>query len=152
MNEINDLRAQQMRAQLLRDPSPAPRALYPAPTPTNEAGGNTRSRTGNGSRLQPSLSFPQRIDDWEDRPRRDRAPERFHMSSRKSRSPTPRSIRRDSQRDASERRPQHDASQDMAEMRDFIETFTTSQIAGVSVATATLRHDLDHAMGIIEEK
>ena len=35
-------------------------------------------------------------------------------------------------------------------MRDSIETHTTIQLAGVAVVTATLRHDLDHAMGIIE--
>ena len=35
-------------------------------------------------------------------------------------------------------------------MKDFIETFTTTQLAGGSIATATMRHDLDHAMGIIE--
>ena len=35
-------------------------------------------------------------------------------------------------------------------MRDFIETFTTSQLAGVAVETASLRKDLDHAMVIIE--
>ena len=152
MDGISDQHTQQMRAPPARDPSPAPRVPYHASThsPTLEAGGNTRSRSGNSSRLQPSLSVPQRIDDWDERPRRDREPQRFHMSSAKSRSPTPRSIRRDSQRDASARRPQPDVSQDMAEMKDVIETFTTNQLAGGSIATATMRHDLDHAMGIIE--
>ena len=133
MNEINDLHAQQMRAEQLREPSPPPRALYPPTTPTNDAGGNTRSRTGqHSSRSQPSASVHQQIHDWEDRPRRDRAPERYAISSHKSRSPTPRSDRRTSQRAASQRRPQHEANDELAEMRDSIETYTTNQLAGVA--------------------
>ena len=80
MDGISDQHTQQ-RAPPARYPSPAPRTPYhaSAQSPIYEASGNTRSRTGNSSRLQPSLSVPQRIDDWEERPRRDRGPQRFHM-------------------------------------------------------------------------
>ena len=79
MNELGDQHAQRLRAPLARDPSPAPRVSYrtSAQSPTIEASGNTRSRTGNSSRSQPSRSVTQRIDDWEDRPHRDSEPQRF---------------------------------------------------------------------------
>ena len=122
-----------------RDPSHS-RSRKPSEIPTSSGSAG------------PTASVRQHVLNRENR-RRDGARNqyRYKVLSRtivKSRSPSVRSCRSVTRRGASVRPPQQ-SIQDMAELRDSIETFTTQQVSSAVTDMAKLRSELENVISEI---
>ena len=111
-----------------------------------------------GSEGASSPTVRQQVLAWESRQRAgSRNTDRSKVTSRtiaKSRSPSVRSCRSVSVRDPPRKSEAalRGAVQDMAELRDSIETFTTQQVSSVAGDMAKLRSELDHVISGITSK
>ena len=105
--------------------------------------------------LGPTAFARQQVSNWESRRSEGtRNPDRFKvltLTIAKSRSPSVRSYRGAAKRSVSSRPPQQ-SIHDMAELREFIDTFTTHQVSSVAADMAKLRSELEHVISEITGK